>query len=156
MQISIAQLMEKALPAYIGRLPQDPAKYSAADLRIGIQHLLSSQETELAQALADAGLALYPDSPDLLAMAGLMALTQQNWSEAVQLLEQLLSVQGPTAPAMTYKMLVRALRCNLDLARAQRILAQGLAQWPSDAELLKEQDDFLDGPAIMPTPGMSN
>jgi len=57
---------------------------------------------------------------------------------------------------MTYKMLVRALRCNLDLARAQRILAQGLAQWPSDAELLMEQEDFLEGPAIMPAPGMSN
>jgi uncharacterized protein HemY len=156
MQISIAQLMEKALPAYIGRLPQDPAKYSPADIRIGIQHLLSTQENALAQALADAGLALHPHSEDLLAMAGLMALTQQNWSEAVQLLEQLLSVQGAMAPAMTYKMLVRALRCNLDLARAQRILAQGLAQWPHDTELLHEQDDFLDGPAIMPTPGMSN
>ncbi len=156
MQKSIAHLMEKALPAYIGRLPQDPAQYSPADIRIGIQHLLSCQEMDLAQALADAGLALHPDSEDLLAMAGLMALTQQNWVEAVQLLEQLLTVQGPLAPAMTYKMLVRALRCNLDLARAQRILTQGLAQWPGDAELLHEQDDFLDGPAIMPAPGMSN
>jgi uncharacterized protein HemY len=156
MQISIAQLMEKALPAYIGRLPQDSDKYSPADIRIGIQHLLSTQEMALAQALADAGLALHPDSEDLLAMAGLMALTQQNWTEAVQLLEQLLAVQGSAAPAMTYKMLVRALRCNLDLARAQRILAQGMAQWPGDAELLMEQEDFLEGPAIMPAPGMSN
>jgi uncharacterized protein HemY len=156
MQISIASLMEKALPAYIGRLPQDPAKYSPSDIRVGIQQLIISEETDLAQALADAGLALHPESEDLLAMGGLMALTQQNWIEAVHLLEQLLRVQGAQAPAMTYKMLVRALRCNLDFARAQRILAQGLAQWPSDNELLLEQDDFLDGPAIMPAPSMSN
>ncbi len=156
MQMSINHLMEKALPAYIGRLPQDPAKYSPSDIRIGIQQLISHDEMILAQALADAGLTLHPESEDLLAMAGLLALTQQNWTEAVQLLEQLLSVQAELAPAMTYKMLVRALRCNLDLARAQRILAQGLARWPDDAELLQEQDDFLDGPAIMPAPGMSN
>ncbi len=156
MQNSIAQLMEKALPAYIGRLPQDPAKYSPADIRIGIQQLIANEQMALAQALMDAGLALHPESEDLLAMGGLMALTQQNWIEAVHLLEQLLEVQGPAAPAMTYKMLVRALRCNLDLARAQRILAQGLAQWPADAELLMEQEDFLEGPAIMPAPGMSN
>jgi len=156
MQNSIAQLMEKALPAYIGRLPQDPVKYSPADIRIGIQQLIANEEMALAQALMDAGLALHPKSEDLLAMGGLMALTQQNWIEAVHLLEQLLAVQGAQAPAMTYKMLVRALRCNLDLARAQRILAQGLAQWPADTELLIEQEDFLEGPAIMPAPGMSN
>ena len=51
MQNSIAQLMEKALPAYIGRLPQDPAKYSPADIRVGIQQLIISEETDLAQAL---------------------------------------------------------------------------------------------------------
>ncbi len=156
MQMSIAHLMEKALPAYIGRLPQDAAKYSPADIRIGIQQLIQNDEMPLAQALADAALALHPDSEDLLAMAGLMALTQQNWAEAVQLLEHLLQVQDSQAPAMTYKMLVRALRCNLDLARAQRILAQGLTQWPADADLLTEQEDFLDGPAVMPTPGAMN
>jgi uncharacterized protein HemY len=156
MQMSIAHLMEKALPAYIGRLPQEADRYSPADIRIGIQQLIQNDEMPLAQALADAGLALHPDSEDLLAMSGLMALTQENWAEAVQLLEHLLQVQEPHAPAMTYKMLVRALRCNLDLARAQRILAQGLAQWPSDAGLLGEQEDFLDGPAVMPTPGAMN
>ena len=67
MQISIASLMEKALPAYIGRLPQDPAKYSPSDIRVGIQQLIISEETDLAQALADAGLALHPESEDLLA-----------------------------------------------------------------------------------------
>ncbi len=156
MQMSITHLMEKALPAYVGRLPLDPVKYSPSDIRHGIQQLINHNEMPLAQALADAGLALHPDSEDLLAMAGLMALTQQNWTEAAQLLEQLLSVQGDKAPAMTYKMLVRAQRCNLDLARAQRILAQGLAQWPQDPSLIEEQDDFLDGPVVMPSPELTN
>jgi uncharacterized protein HemY len=154
--MSITRLMEKALPAYVGRLPLDPVKYSPSDIRHGIQQLINHNEMPLAQALADAGLALHPDSEDLLAMAGLMALTQQNWSEAVELLEQLLQVQGTQAPVMTYKMLVRALRCNLDLARAQRILAQGLGRWPDNETLVEEQDDFLDGPAMMPAPELTN
>lgn len=156
MQISVTHLMEKALPDYVGRLPQDPVKYSPSDLRMGIQKLVMSNEMTLAQALADAGLAMHPKSEDLLAMSGLIALTQENWAEAAQHLEQLLSVQGTKAPVMTYKMLVRAQRCNLDLARAQRILAQGLAQWPQDPSLLEEQDDFLDGPAVMPSPELTN
>jgi len=65
-------------------------------------------------------------------------------------------VQGTQAPVMTYKMLVRALRCNLDLARAQRILAQGLGRWPDNETLVEEQDDFLDGPAMMPAPELTN
>jgi hypothetical protein len=154
--MSITRLMEKALPAYAGRLPLDPVKYSPSDIRHGIQQLINNNEMPLAQALADAGLALHPGSEDLLAMAGLMALTQQNWPEAVELLEELLQVQGALAPVMTYKMLVRALRCNLDLARAQRILAQGLARWPGNDTLVEEQDDFLDGPAIMPSPESTN
>jgi uncharacterized protein HemY len=156
MQLTITHLMEKALPAFAGRLPLDPVKFSPSDIRHGIQQLVNNNEMPLAQALVDAGLTLYPESEDLLAMGGLMALTQQNWTEAVELLEQLLKVQGPHAPVMTYKMLVRAQRCNLDLARAQRILAQGLAQWPQDPTLLEEQDDFLDGPAVMPSPELTN
>jgi hypothetical protein len=156
MQMSITHLMEKALPAYVGRLPQDPVKFSPSDIRHGIQQLVNSNDMPLAQALVDAGLTLHPDSEDLLAMGGLMALTQENWTEAAHLLEHLLRVQGTKAPVMTYKMLVRAQRCNLDLARAQRILAQGLAQWPQDPSLLEEQDDFLDGPAVMPSPELTN
>lgn len=155
MQAHLTQLMQEALPAYLGRLPQDPAQYSPADIRMGIQSLVSSGNMALAQALTDAGLSLHPDSEDLLAMGGLMALAQDAWGDAVVLLEQLLEVQGERAPAMTYRMLVRALRCNLEMARAQRVLAQGLAQWPQDADLLGEQDEFLDGPAVMPAPSKS-
>ena len=58
MQMSITHLMEKALPAYVGRLPQDPVKYSPSDIRHGIQQLVNNNEMPLAQALVDAGLTL--------------------------------------------------------------------------------------------------
>ncbi len=155
-QLQLVELMQQALPDVASRLPKDSGKYSPADIRIGIQNLVAQGEMPLAQALVDAGLSLHPDSEDMLAMGGLMALTQQDWGDAIVLLEQLLQTQGSQAPAMTYQMLVRALRCNLEPARAQRVLTQGLQAWPQDASLLSEQDDFLGGPAVMPTPRMSN
>jgi len=153
---SLAQLMQQALPDLAGKLPSEPSLYSPADIRMGIQKLAASGEMALAQALADAGLSLYPESEDLLAMGGLMALTRQEWGDATALLEHLMEVQGSQAPAMTYRMLVRALRCNLEPARAQRVLWQGLQAWPQDKDLLQEQAEFMDGPCPMPTPQMHN
>lgn len=152
MNTSLTQLMQHALPNLAGMLPTEPSQYSPADIRLGIQNLAANGEMPLAQALTDAGLSLYPESEDLLAMAGLMALTRQEWGDATALLEHLLQVQGDAAPAMTYRMLVRALRCNLEPARAQRVLWQGLQAWPQDADLQQEKAGFIDGPCWMPTP----
>ena len=156
MNTSLTQLMQYALASTGAALPQEPNTYSPADIRQGIQLLAANGEMQLAQALADAGLSLYPESEDLLAMGGLMALTRQEWGDATALLEHLLEVQGSKAPAMSYRMLVRALRCNLEPARAQRVLWQGLQAWPQDSDLLQEQAEFMDGPCPMPTPQMHN
>lgn len=152
MNTSLTQLMQYALASAGAALPPEPSPYSPADIRQGIQLLAANGEMPLAQALADAGLSLYPESEDLLAMGGLMALTRQEWGDATALLEHLLELQGENAPAMTYRMLVRALRCNLEPARAQRVLWQGLQAWPQDADLQQEQAEFIDGPCWMPAP----
>lgn len=153
---SLREWMQQASPNFQELSAKTLGKYSPAEIRMTIQQLAAEGEMPLAQALVDAGLSLYPDNQDMLAMGGLMALTQQDWGDAVALLEQLLQLQGQHAPAMTYQMLVRALRCNLEPARAQRVLTQGLLAWPDNAELKNERDEFLGGPAVMPAPRMSN
>lgn len=157
MPYHVTELIQQANTGLHGlHMLKDPRKYSPMEIRMGIQELAANKQMVMAQALTDASLALYPDSPDLLAMAGLMALANEDWGDAIELLQQLLKVQGIHAPVMTYRMLVRALRCNLEPARAQRILMQGLHAWPQDADLLSEKDSFFEGPAVMPAPSGIN
>ena len=145
-------LMQAALPAHLAQLLAEPGKYSPADFRLGIQSLMAEGNMGLAQALTDSALALFPESEDILAMAGLMAMANAEWADAIDLLEQLVRQQGIDTPAMTYRMLVRALRCNLEPARAQMVLMQGLQVWPADADLLSERDDYFAGSSVMAAP----
>ena len=102
---------------------------------------------DLASALGDAGLSIHPHSEDMLAINGLLALTQQNWQSAVELLGELMEIQGANTQAFTYVMMVRALRCNLDPARALQVTRVGLAAFPNQIELIAESlalEDFAD------------
>jgi hypothetical protein len=64
---------------------------------------------------------LYPLSEDILAISGLLAITREDWSLAVEILQDLVSVQDNRVQPMTYQMLARALACNLDVTEvAQR------------------------------------
>ena len=94
----------------------EASQFSPADFRQGIQWLVTQDKENLALALADAGLSLYPRSEDILAIAGLLAMTVENWSLAIELLQDLCEVQQDGVQAMTYHMLARALCCNLGLA----------------------------------------
>jgi len=152
---NVAQLMQEAQRVVALPLRTPSSHYSPSEIRLSIQALAAQGQMALAQALADAGLVQHPDSEDLLAMAGLMALTRGDWGDATALLEQLLLQQGAAAPAMTYRMLVRALRCNLEPARAQRVLWQGLQAWPEDTGLQEEREGFIDGQCLMPAPQAS-
>jgi hypothetical protein len=81
----------------------------------------------------------------------------QDWPLTVELLDDLMVVQGDKTPPFTYVMMVRALRCNLDPARALEIACQGLALYPQQLELLAEKlslDDFSD--SMLPTAGLQH
>jgi uncharacterized protein HemY len=132
------------------------SRFEPADFRQGIQWLVAQDNTAMALALADAGLSLYPQSEDVLAIAGLLAMTQQDWPAAIELLQDLCTVQQGNVQAMTYHMLARALSCNLDLAEARQVLARGLAAWPDDATLLAEQADMALAPVAFSAAGLSN
>ena len=120
-------------------------RFSPAEIRETIQSLVATEQIDMANALSDAGMALYPHSEDILAITSLLAMMNQDWPQAVELMEELTQVQGSTTPPFTYVMFVRALRCNLDPARALEVVRQGLAAYPDQLELLAEKlalDDF--------------
>jgi hypothetical protein len=114
-------------------------RFSPAEIRETIQSLVATDQIELANALGDAGLSLYPHSEDILAITSLLAIMNQDWTLAVELMDELLEIQAGNTPAFTYVMFVRALRCNLDPARAYAIVCQGLEKYPNQVELQAEK-----------------
>ena len=88
---------------------QEASRFSPADFREGVQWLVVNDQEDMAQALADAGLALYPESEDILAIAGLLAMTRQDWPLAIELLHDLMAVQQDEVQPTTCMMLARAL-----------------------------------------------
>ena len=127
--------------AEVGRMlsDRDVSRFKPAEIREAIQTLVTEGKDGLAIALGDAGLSLYPDSEDILAITGLLALMRQEWSLAVELMDQLRDVQNDKTPPFTYVMLVRALRCNLDPVRALEMVNEGLAKYPDQIELAEEK-----------------
>jgi len=82
-----------------------------------------------------------------LAITGLLAMTNQDWPLAVELIDELMQIQGDKTQAFTYVMMVRALRCNLDPARALQVARQGLKAYPDQLELVAESlalEDYAD------------
>jgi len=123
------------------------SRFSAAEIRESIQQLVATEKIDLAYALGDAGMSLYPKSEDMLAINGLLSIMRQDWQQAVDLLEELTQLQGEQTQPFTYVMLVRALRCNLEPARALEAVRKGLKAYPDQLELVAESlalDDFSD------------
>jgi hypothetical protein len=119
------------------------SRFTPEDFRLGVQWLVAQNEHNLAQALAEAGLSLYPGSEDILAISSLLAMTREDWPLAIELLEDLIDVQKEQVQPMTYQMLARSLACNLDLAEAHAVLDYALGIWPEDKVLLEEKDTLI-------------
>ena len=116
------------------------SRFAPEEIREAIQALMGQDRDALAYALGDAGLALYPESEDILAITSLLAVVREDWPQAVDLLKQLMEMQTSRATVFTHSMLIRSLRCNLDLAEAFEAAGVALALFPDHPELLKEYD----------------
>ena len=138
MQIEFQKAMQQLMVNQTLNL-KEISKFSAVDFRLGIQWLVAEEEPDLAQSLADAGLALFPLSEDILAIAGLLAMTRQDWPLAIELLQDLFSLQKDRVQPMTCQMLARALACNLDIAEAHQVLDQAMKLWPNNPDLEQEK-----------------
>jgi hypothetical protein len=116
------------------------SRFAPEEIREAIQALMGQDRDALAYALGDAGLALYPESEDILAITSLLSVVREDWPQAVDLLKQLMEMQTSRATVFTHSMLIRSLRCNLDLAEAFEAAGVALALFPDHPELLKEYD----------------
>ena len=94
----------------------------------------------MAQALAEAGLSLHPNSEDILAISGLLAMTREDWPLAIELLQDLVELQQEKVQPMTCQMLARAWACNLDIDQAHKVLDSALRRWPDNATLQQEKE----------------
>jgi hypothetical protein len=120
------------------------SRFAPSEIRLAIQELMAQDRDDLAYALGDAGLALYPESEDILAVTSLLAVIREDWPQAVDLLQQLMQMQNNQATVFTHAMLIRSLRCNQELASALEAARQGLAVFPNHPELIKEYDALAD------------
>jgi len=114
------------------------SKYSPTEIRQTISALVSENRMDLAYALSQSGLALYPDSEDVLAISGLLAMLKEDWVESAAILNHLIEIQGERAPVTTHIMFVRALRCALEPAAALSAVMLAHEQYPNHPELEKE------------------
>ena len=126
----------------LGQLPsmRVVSQFSAAEIRQTLADLVATDRIDLANALADAGQSLYPESEDILAISALLAEIQQDWTGAEELLRKLVDTQGAAATPFTWRHLIRVLRCQCEPGQALQVAQQALMAHPTDTAL---NDEFL-------------
>jgi len=129
--------------AVMGQLPslRVVSQFSAAEIRQTLADLVAANRIDLANALADAGQSLYPESEDILAISALLAEIQQNWTLAEDILRRLVDTQGAATTPFTWRHLIRVMRCQCEPGKALQVAKQAIAAHPADATLL---DEFLE------------
>ena len=155
MQVELQKAMQQLVASQSLNL-KEISRFTPADFRVGIQWLVSEEQNDMAQALAEAGLALVPLSEDILAISGLLAITRQDWPLAIELLQDLVTLQKDKVQPMTCQMLARALACNLDIAEAHQVLDQAMKLWPNNPELEQEKSAMTLSQDVMSAPSQFN
>ena len=155
MQVELQNAMQHLVASQSLNL-KEISRFSPSDFRLGIQWLVSEEQNDMAQALAEAGLALFPLSEDILAISGLLAITRQDWPLAIELLQDLVTLQKDNVQPMTCQMLARALACNLDIAEAHQVLDQAMKLWPNNPELEQEKRAMTLSQDVMSAPTQFN
>jgi len=116
---------------------REVSRFSATEIREAISKLVANDRMDLAQALGDAGLSLYPDHPEILAIATLLAEVRHDWIAADQLIEQLVHLQGDATPVVTWQHWVRILRSQCEHQKALKVVKAALSLYPIKPFLLK-------------------
>ena len=155
MQVELQNAMQHLVASQSLNL-KEISRFTPSDFRLGIQWLVSEDQNDMAQALAEAGLALFPLSEDILAISGLLAITRSDWPLAIELLQDLVTLQKDKVQPMTCQMLARALACNLDIAEAHQVLDQAMKLWPNNPELEQEKSAMTLSQVVMSAPAQSN
>ncbi len=118
--------------------------FTPEQIRYAIQALMSEGRDALAYALGDAGIAMYPHDEEMLAITSLLSVVREDWPVAIELIAELIEMQGEKATSFSYLMLVRSLICNLDLHQALNFVILGLKNFPGNPDLELEYRSLLD------------
>ncbi|MBD8048973.1 hypothetical protein [Limnohabitans radicicola] len=118
---------------------REVSRFSATEIREAIAKLVVDDRMELAQALGDAGLSLYPNHPEILAIATLLAEIRHDWIAADSLIEQLVHIQGDATPVVTWQHWVRILRSQCEHQKALKVVKAALTLYPDQPVLLQER-----------------
>jgi hypothetical protein len=126
--------------ASFGRMMSDRemSRFSAVEIREAISDLVREDRMDLASALGDAGISLYPESEDMMAMVALLAESRQDWTTAEEMLAKLLLKQGSQAPVASWQHYIRVLRCLCEWQSALMIAGRALEFYPGDPALVAE------------------
>jgi tetratricopeptide (TPR) repeat protein len=120
---------------FIGRCA---TRFSPEEIRQAIAELVAHNQLDMASALCDAGLSLYPNSEDILSISALLAELEQDWATAQLHLEKLLELQGTQTRATVWHHLIRVVRCQLDIRKSLELAQQAIGLHPSD-DMLQEE-----------------
>ena len=118
------------------------SEFTPAEIRQTIADLVARDKMDLANALSDAGISLYPRSEDILAISALLAEIQRDWPTAEELLTQLIDVQGGVATPHSWRHLIRVQRCHCEPGKALVSARLAAVQYPHDADLAQELADL--------------
>jgi tetratricopeptide (TPR) repeat protein len=148
--VAVSTQVTFGLPEFPLTLERDPP--SPVRIREWVAELFEQNHHSLAIALAEAGLALYPDSEDVLVIAALVAEVQQDWAHSRELLEHLIKVQSGNTPAEVWHHLARVLRCQGQNSQALAVARQALRQHPSSDDLQRLAHELLEAyPELSPS-----
>lgn len=117
---------------------RDVSQFTAPEIRLTIAQLVGDDRMQLADSLSAAGLSLYPKSEDILAISALLAEINQEWDQAQALLCELIHYQGNGATPLTWRHLIRVLRCQCEHGKALDAARRALLAHPSDVLLHDE------------------
>lgn len=141
--------MTQAAPALVAQAvyenyftAEEASRFTASEIRQAIAYWVGQGRMDLADALVAAGISLYPDSEDILAMGTLVAEVNQDWALAQECVESLMEVQGMAATAETWYHLVRIMRCRGAYYNAFRHVQKAIRIFPAH-EALREMHEQL-------------
>ena len=118
------------------------SSFSPADFRTAISAQVKNDQIELAEALGEAAISLYPDSEDVLSIVALMAEIREDWVVAAELLQKLMEVQGESTPPAVWQHWIRVLRCLCEPYEALNAANDAVSKYPDDQTLQDELNDL--------------
>jgi hypothetical protein len=138
MSIRSQLLIKEVIDRHPPLSSREVSRFTATEIREAIAKLVADDRMDLAQALGDAGLSLYPHHPEILAMGTLLAEIRHDWMAADSLIEQLVHIQGDGTPVVTWQHWVRILRSQCEHQKALKVVKAALSLYPEQPVLIQE------------------